>query len=502
MIASIEPPNPNIMKAVSYNEKKMDGTEGIREHKNDKSVEMIENGHVLATRNVPEGSTMTQEFERLKILHMKKQITSRLVNQTFHMSINPSETDRELSEEEAVQFIDEVMEGLGYKDQPYRIYKHTDIDRMHYHVVSSRAGQNGKKIPDSFERLVLRQTLKQLAPKYGFTVILNEKEKAAAEREEMKHSGEEPIPMPEIPIPPAKTETKEKAKEKKTEDKKKVVPAFSRKSSTPVTRQITDAFEDAMKWNFSTFEQLQGLMLRRYNILLEIERGENTDQDHIIASGTTASGERITPMLKESDLGVRMLERIREKCENANMAARREQRQRLEKLARAAAEVSSTYEEFRSIMERKGTYVVLSWTKDGAPFGVTYLDRATKCAWKGSETAADFKWLKGVAEKKGWTFTHDRLQQAIEKRSRMPSRKRSLVLRKDPPGVAVEPTRQDRSQAAAILKGLSKIRGGHHTQGSSSGRGRGRDIWEEALEAAAREEVERRQNDNQGQGIN
>lgn len=494
MIAKIEPPNPNILNAVEYNEKKMDGQPGIREHDTLDKLLGIENGHVLATRNVSDGETLLGEFRRLKVLHLKQGTGRAFKNYTFHMSINPSETDRELSEEEAVRFIDEVMEGLGYKDQPYRIYKHTDIERMHYHVVSCRAGQNARKIPDSFERLVLRQTLKQLAPKYGFTVILNEKEKAA-EREEMKHSGERPIPISEILIPPAKTESKEKAKEKKTEEKKKVVPAFSRKRSTPVTRQITDAFEDAMKWNFSTFEQLQALMLKRYNVLLEVERGE--EDDHIVTCGTTSDGSQVTPLIRESELGIQMLERIREKCENANMAARREQRQRLEKLARAAAEVSATYEEFRSIMERKGTYVVLAWTRDGESFGVTYLDRATKCAWKGSETAADYKWLKGIAEKKGWTFTHDRQQQTIEKRSRMPSRKRMLVLRKDPPGLVTKSSQQDRSPAAVLLRGLSQIHGGHHNQGTSASRpANGDSLYDESLRKAEDEEVEKKKERN------
>ena len=496
MIANIEPPNPNITNAVRYNEKKMDGQPGIHDHDTPEDLFGIENGHVLATRNVPEGETLLGEFRRLKLLHLKQGTGRPFKNYTFHMSVNPSETDRHLPEEEAIQFIDEVMEGLGYKDQPYRIYKHTDIERMHYHVVSCRAGQNARKIPDSFERLVLHQTLKQLAPKYGFTVILNEKEKAT-EMKAREFAHQEPIPIPEMPTHLAET-LKNVAKKAKTEDKeteKKVVPAFSRKRSTPVTRQITDAFEDAMKWNFSTFEQLQALMLKRYNVLLEVERGE--EDDHIVTCGTTSDGSQVTPLIRESELGIQMLERIREKCENANMAARREQRQRLEKLARAAAEVSATYEEFRSIMERKGTYVVLSWTRGGESFGVTYLDRATKCAWKGSETVADFRWLKGMAEKKSWTFTHDRQQQTIEKRSRMPSRKRMLVLRKDPPGLVTKSSQQDRSPAAVLLRGLFQIHGGHHNQGTSASRpANGDSLYDESLRKAEDEQVEKKKERN------
>ena len=122
-------------------------------------------------------------------------------------------------------------------------------------------------------------------------------------------------------------------------------------------------------------------MLRRYNILLEIEKAG--DGERIVASGTAADGSPITPILKETELGVEMLSRICERCDDANMSARKEQRKRLETLAAAAAAKAQSYEEFLSIMAKKGTYVVLSWTRTGEPFGVTYLDRATRCAWKG-----------------------------------------------------------------------------------------------------------------------
>ena len=485
MIGKIQPANPNVMTAVDYNEKKMDGAAGIRDHETPEELAGIEDGHVLATRNVPEGGTLLGEFERLKILNLKKAMHGKVKNQAFHMSVNPSETDRELTEEEAVRLIDELMEGLGYKDQPYRIYKHTDIERLHFHVVSSRCGQDGKKINDSFERLVLRQNLKRLAPKYGFTVVLNEEEKEE-ERKALRKKGIEPPSEPEVVI------TKPKEPEKKTTEKKpaadadkekKVVPPFKRDSATPLTRQITDAFEDAITWHFSTFEQIQGLMLRRYNILLEIERAG--DDERIVARGTSSDGTPVTNALMEDELGVEMLRRIRERCEEANMSARKEQRKRLETLAAAAAKAQS-YEEFRSIMAKKGTYVVLSWTRTGEPFGVTYLDRATRCAWKGSETGTDFKWLKKVVEKKGWTLTRDSQQATVEKHSRMPSRRARLTVRRD----TVRPNSVQLSQSLQIPRVAAA--GPHHPPATSMAKAKGESIYDESLRLGEEEEREKK----------
>ena len=511
MIGKIQPPNPNILSAVSYNEKKMDGKEGIREYELTDELKEIEDGHILATRNVPEDSTLTEEFDKLKLINMKNRTRGPIKNFTFHMSVNPSDTDRELTEQEACDFIDELMTGLGYGEQPYRIYKHTDIERMHYHVVSSRAGRDGKKINDSFERLVLRAKLKELAPKYGYTVILNEEEQ---EQERKKRPVEEQQqPVQAVPASPQdkgyrKDESSREDEEEAVKTKPPKVPAFSRQSDLSVTRQITDAFEDAMKWNFSTFEQIQTLLLRRYNVLIEVEGGDSPEE-RIVISGTNAAGKPITPIMRDEDLGLRMMERIKDRCENARMSSRKEQRKHVEIVARAAAKKANSFEEFRELVFKKGPYVVFSWSRNGEPFGVTWLDRATKCAWKGSETEVDFKWLKAVAQEKGWTFTKDKQQETIDKRAAMPSRKRRPTPPTDsvaePPKPATDTsagkigTANEPSLVKAVTK-LGKVsgKGQHNQRGRDRADGR-KSIWEKAVEAAEREE-EAKHKKEAGQG--
>ena len=50
----------------------------------------------------------------------------------------------------------EYMRKLGYGDQPYLVYKHTDIDRHHIHIVGSRVDENGKPLNDKFEQMCIR----------------------------------------------------------------------------------------------------------------------------------------------------------------------------------------------------------------------------------------------------------------------------------------------------------------------------------------------------------
>ena len=419
MIVNIEPPNPGIMAALKYNENKMDGSEGVRPGEDD----TLENGHIVATRNLPEGRELDDEFRRLEMEAMKSRHSGpKIQNTSFHMSVNPSETDRKLSEEESVKLIDEIMDAMGYSKQPYRIYKHTDIPRMHYHVVSTRVGQDGKKIEDSFERLKLRKTLQEISKKYGFEIILNEAEK---KKQNIKGISTKSVKSREE-FYPSSVKTQTNTEEETGKAQNGPVRSFSRKETRPVAEQIKDICEDALKWHFSTFEQLQYLMLKRYNVLLENEKGHT--EDHLVLSGTTPSGEIVTRLLTEQDLGISLLEEIKKKIEAENMSKRKEQKKRLETVARAAAEVARTYTEFQKIMEKKGIWTSISWTQDGKEaFGLTYLDRATKCAWKGSETETDLHWLKETAAEKGWKLEKEPLRLRMEKRNRQPSRKTTLT---------------------------------------------------------------------------
>lgn len=96
-------------------------------------------------------------------------ISAKTGNLAFHMTINPSSTDG-MTDEKATEFIEDLMDGLGYKDQPWVAYKHMDIDRVHYHIVSVRVDANGKVISDSFQRRNLQALMDKLAPKYGFQI--------------------------------------------------------------------------------------------------------------------------------------------------------------------------------------------------------------------------------------------------------------------------------------------------------------------------------------------
>ena len=470
MIVKIQPPHANVLAAVEYNEKKMDGKEGIRDHQ-DESLHGIEDGHVLATRNVPDGMKLSDVLTEYKWM-AKKNSRRDLKAFAFHMSINPSETDAPLTERQAVALADDIMKALGYARQPYRIYEHNDILRRHFHVVSCRVDENGKKIKDSFERLVLREALKNLAEKYGFTLVLTEEEERKNKTRELKHPEEN------------------KADTERERDSKTLVPPFSRESSLPVMKQMENICADVRKWHFSTFEQIQALMIRRYNILAAIERGTR-DTDRIVLYGTDENGNKITPPVSEDDLGIELARIFREQADKEKMKYRREQKERIEKLAKAAAAAAINYDDFLAKMNQKGTIFVVSWTREGEPFGITYIDRATRCIWKGSETAVNMKWFKETAAQNKWVITMDNQQKTARQENNAPSRRGEFTYQE--PAIDIKaPADGDRGKPFPPTKGKTHSKGNvrvpdknRHSGMDITHRGGRDDVWDNRDEKQA-----------------
>lgn len=59
------------------------------------------------------------------------------------------------------------MERMGWGEQPYIVFKHSDIEREHIHIVSVQVGRDGKKIKDSKRNERSVAITEQLEKEYG-----------------------------------------------------------------------------------------------------------------------------------------------------------------------------------------------------------------------------------------------------------------------------------------------------------------------------------------------
>lgn len=145
MVAKISS-NNSLLGTLLYNNKKIDKGEA----------------ELLSSHNVYEkadGSfsiqTTIKSFEPYLIANQKTE------KPIFHVSINPSPNDQ-LSDAQYKEIADKYMKEMGYENQPYVVFKHTDIQRVHLHIVSIRVDETGKKLDHNFENMRSMKICRQL----------------------------------------------------------------------------------------------------------------------------------------------------------------------------------------------------------------------------------------------------------------------------------------------------------------------------------------------------
>lgn len=125
-------------------------------------------GSILTTNFMPSEN----EF-KMEQIFIEREENPNLRNNAkklgFHAVISPGPGE-EMTDEEAKKLAKDYMQDLGYNDQPWILYKHEDIDRVHYHLVGSKVKLDGSIIYDSYSGLKTKKFIKEKGPQYGFVI--------------------------------------------------------------------------------------------------------------------------------------------------------------------------------------------------------------------------------------------------------------------------------------------------------------------------------------------
>lgn len=141
----------NLYGALAYNQLKVENENGQILFAN-KMIETANGQYSVAQ--------LAQSFEPYLIANRNTEKT------TLHISLNPNPKD-EVSDDKFIEIAEQYMREMGYAEQPFVVFKHTDIDRSHIHIVSVCVDEQGKKISDKFEKRRSMNVCRELERKYG-----------------------------------------------------------------------------------------------------------------------------------------------------------------------------------------------------------------------------------------------------------------------------------------------------------------------------------------------
>ena len=322
MVVKIMKSCPSVKNAMDYNERKVSSGDA----------------ELLATVNKRACDASIQDTFRFL---ENRNIRSKDVS--FHMSVNPSETDG-MTPEMALDFINKLMDGLGYGNQPYAVYRHTDIDREHYHVVSVKVNEDGKKISDFQDKRKAMALTRLYAEQYGYTIGNGEGERAR----EMGF------------------------------DTRRFTPEVGH-----VVAQMEAIFKECCSYHFTTFAQFQ-MIMESHGVSVSHRSG---DESTILLQGLDEAGKACTAPIDERDTSLAMYEMYEKRALHCHgrSSLRRRELDKIDSLASFCLPRSTSEKHFSRMLKKHDIDIKIHRSATGDIIGATFVDHATRSAFKCSE---------------------------------------------------------------------------------------------------------------------
>ena len=262
----------------------------------------------------------------------------------FHCSLNPH-PDEKLSDETLTQIAKEYMEALGYGNQPYIVFKHSDISREHIHIVSLRVDSRGQKINDKFEKRRSKQITDALERKFGL-------------------------------IPGSKITHREMGEVSKIDTTK-----------GNIKKQVAETLRSVLKhYKFYSLGELNAI-LSVYNLAVEEVKTEfrGKKYDGLVYVPTDDKGDKVSSPIHASDIGrgvgYTAVQNRMQKSKQAIKPLISIIRYRVLQTMRTSPK---TEEELQQRLEEQGLRVFIRKNESGRIYGITFIDDKEGIALNGS----------------------------------------------------------------------------------------------------------------------
>lgn len=335
MVAKINT-GSSIFSALAYNQEKVDQKQGVILLSN-RIIQNVDGSHTMSVN--------------MKSFEPYLEANKRTEKPILHISLNPHPDDK-LTDEQLSDIAQEYMDRMGYANQPYLVYKHTDISRHHLHIVSVQVDETGKKISDSYLKRRSEAIRKELEQKYK--LLPAEKQKQSV------HFPLKPIDLKEGNI----------------------------------KKQVSNITKALMKdYRFQSISEYRAL-LSLARVTVEEVKGEVRDKAYngLVYSVLDKKGEKVGTPIKSSLIGKSVgYQALQQKIAGSSLSMKdKVVYTRSKKIISALLSENPSKQQFEKELLKKGVSVLFRTNEDKRIYEVTFIDHPQKAVFNGSRMGKEF----------------------------------------------------------------------------------------------------------------
>jgi hypothetical protein len=333
MVAKITFPK-RVEAALNYNENKMQKGSAV----------------CLAASGYLRESSEMNFYQKLVRFETLNSLNERATTKTIHVSLNfdPSE---KLTDEKLKTIAAKYMEGIGFGEQPYLVYKHEDAGHPHIHIVSNTIKADGSRInTHNIGRNQSEKARKEIEHQYGLI---------RAEKQQRNDAAIKPIDAEKLVY--GKAETKH--------------------GISNVVSVVISSYKFASLPEFNA-------TLKQFNVVADRGKEERRIYKNrgLVYRVLDVDGNKVGVPVKASSIGCKPTLDNLEKKFTANEANKENLKPLVKaKLDECLAQSPANMNELIKQLQQKNIYTVLRQNAEGRLYGITFVDNENKSVFNGSD---------------------------------------------------------------------------------------------------------------------
>ncbi len=334
MVAKITIPK-SIQATLNYNEKKVQKGNAVCLH---------------AANYLNEAKDMNF-YQKLNGFEQLNSLNDRATTKTLHVSLNfdPSE---KIADDKLLKIAELYMNKIGFKEQPFIVYKHEDAGHPHIHIVSTTIKADGSRInTHNIGRNQSEKARKEIEQMYGLV--------KAERQQQLMRPGIKPVDA-------------QKAIYGKSETKRSI------------SNVVGAVFS---QYKFTSLPEFNAA-LKQFNIVADRgkEEGRICKNRGLVYRILDGDGNKVGVPIKASCIGCKpILDNLENKF-SANVSAKEPLKQRTKNTIDDCLQTSKgDMKNLVDSLSQKQIYTLLRQNTEGRLYGITFVDNQNKVVFNGSD---------------------------------------------------------------------------------------------------------------------